>query len=168
LKPDGLFLAAMIGGETLFNVRDALTRAEMEITGGLSPRIAPFADKQQMGALMQRAGFALPVVDSDFITATYESLFHLMHDLRAMGEGNAVLERQKTFTRKSIFLRAQEIYAQSFADLDGRLPVQFEIIFMIGWAPHASQQKPLRPGSAQNRLAEALNTIEIKTGDMPT
>lgn len=167
LKPDGLFIAAIMGGETLFELRQCLAEAELEITGGVSPRVAPFADKPQMGGLLQRAGFSLPVVDSDIVTVTYDSIFPLMHDLRGMGEGNAVVERHKNFTPRKVFLRAGELYAQKFADPDGRIRASFEIIFLIGWAPHESQQKALRPGSAKTRLAEFLGTEEIGTGEKP-
>lgn len=167
LRPDGLFLAAMLGGETLYELRDCLSQAELEISCGVTPRVSPFADKQQMGALLQRAGFSLPVVDSDILTVTYESLFHLMHDLRRMGEGNAILNRTKKFTPQSVFLRAAALYAQKYADPDGRIRVSFEIIFLTGWAPHDSQQKPLRPGSAQTRLADHLGATEIPTGEKP-
>ncbi len=167
LKPDGLFVAGMLGGETLHELRACLSEAELEIYGGVTPRVAPFADKQQMGGLLQRAGFALPVVDSDIVTVTYDSLFSLMRDLRLMGEGNAIAERSKYFTRRSLFLRAAEIYASRFSETDGRIVASFEIIFLLGWAPHASQQKPLTPGSAQNRLADFLGTEEIGTGEKP-
>lgn len=167
LKPDGLFVAGMLGGETLYELRQCLQEAELELSDGITPRIAPFADKPQMGNLLQRAGFALPVVDSDIVTVTYESIFPLMHDLRLMGEGNAVLERAKTFTRRSLFLRAGELYTHKFAEPDGRIRASFEVIFLLGWAPHTSQQKPLKPGSATSRLADFLGTNEIGTGEKP-
>lgn len=167
LKPDGLFLAAMLGGETLYELRTCLQEAEISMTGGLSPRVAPFADKQQMGSLLQRAGFALPVIDSELVTVTYETMFHLMYDLRYMGEGNAIAERMRFFTPRSLFSKAAELYAQKYADPDGRLRATFEIIFLLGWSPHSSQQKPLKPGSAQTRLADYLNTEEIGTGEKP-
>jgi NADH dehydrogenase [ubiquinone] 1 alpha subcomplex assembly factor 5 len=167
LKPDGLFIAAILGGETLFELRRCLEEAEIELTGGVSPRVAPFADKPQMGDLLQRGGFSLPVVDSDIVTVTYDSIFPLMRDLRRMGEGNAVIERIKTFTPRSIFLRAGEIYAEKFAEPDGRICASFEIIFLIGWSPHSSQQKPLRRGSAKSSLAEFLGTEEIGAGEKP-
>lgn len=167
LKPDGLFIAAIMGGETLYELRQCLSEAELETTGGVSPRIAPFADKPQMGGLLQRAGFSLPVVDSDIVTVTYDSIFPLMHDLRAMGEGNAISERKKNFTRRGLFLRAGELYAEKFSDPDGRIRASFEIIFLIGWAPHDTQQKPLRRGSATTRLADFLGTEEIATGEKP-
>lgn len=167
LKPDGLFLAAMLGGETLHELRACLAEAEANLRGGITPRIAPFADKPQMGALLQRAGFTLPVVDSDIVTVTYESIFPLMRDLRLMGEGNAIIERSKNFTPRSLFLHAGALYAQKFAEPDDRIRASFEIIFLLGWAPHESQQKPLKPGSAKTRLAEFLGTDEIGTGEKP-
>ncbi len=165
LKPDGLFIAAILGGETLHELRRALMQAEMNIKGGASPRIAPFADKQQIGALLQRAGFNLPVVDSDIVTVTYDNIFKLLHDLRFMGEGNAIQSRNKTPPGKALFMEAARLYQEQFAESDGRIPASFEIIFMLGWAPHESQQKPLRPGSAKHSLAEALGSQEIKTGE---
>lgn len=167
LKPDGLFVAALLGGETLHELRACLSEAELELSGGITPRVAPFADKPQMGGLLQRAGFALPVVDSDIVTVTYDSIFALMKDLRLMGEGNAIAERSKAFTPRSLFFRAGELYAQKFAEPDGRIRASFEVIFLLGWAPHASQQQPLKPGSAQTRLADALGTDEIGTGEKP-
>lgn len=167
LKADGLFLASMFGGETLYELRESLMHAELELKGGVSPRVFPFADKQQVGALLQRAGFALPVVDSEILTVTYDNMFKLMHDLRGMGESNIISERSRVNPGKAFFMRAAEYYAENFAEDDGRLPASFEIIFMIGWAPHESQQKPLKPGSAENRLADALSTEEIKAGERP-
>ena len=167
LKPDGLFIAALLGGETLYELRQCFAEAELEIMGGLSPRVAPFADKPQMGDLLQRAGFSLPVVDSDIVTVTYDSIFPLMRDLRLMGEGNALIERRKTFTPRSIFLHAGNLYASKFSEPDGRIRASFEIIFLIGWAPHDSQQKPLRPGSATTKLAQFLGTEEIAAGEKP-
>jgi len=165
LKPDGLFLAAMTGGETLHELRHCLAQAETEIKAGLSPRVHPFADKQQAGALLQRAGFALPVVDSEIVEVTYPDSFALMRDLRAMGGGNIIAARQKTNPGKALFRRADEIYKESFPAGPDRIKASFEIIYLIGWAPHDSQQKPKRPGSADASLAEALETKEIKTGD---
>jgi len=167
LKADGLFVAAMFGGETLHELRESLMQAEMQLKGGVSPRVFPFADKQQMGALLQRAGFALPVVDSDIVTVTYENIFKLMHDLRGMGESNIILERSRTNPGKEFFMKAAEHYQEHFADREGRIEARFEIIYLIGWSPHESQQKPLKPGSAQSRLADALHTDEIKTGERP-
>lgn len=160
LKPDGLFMAAMFGGETLYQLRDALALAELEITGGASPRVFPFADKQQMGALMQRAGFSLPVVDSELITVTYDHLPKLMADLRAMGEGAVMQTRPRTIPPRHFFARAAAIYRERYAGADGRIESTFEIIFLSGWAPHEGQQKPLRPGSADHRLADVLHTRE--------
>ncbi len=165
LKPDGLFLAAMFGGETLHELRDSLTQTELKLKGGLSPRVFPFADKQQMGALLQRAGFALPVVDSETLTVTYDNMFALMHELRGMGESNIIRERSRLNPGKAFFIDAAQHYAQHHADPDGRIRASFEIIFLIGWSPHDSQQKPLKPGSAKTRLADALKTKEIKTGE---
>jgi NADH dehydrogenase [ubiquinone] 1 alpha subcomplex assembly factor 5 len=165
LKPDGLFLAALPGERTLHELRECLMQAELETSGGVSPRVAPFADKQQMGSLMQRAGFALPVVDSEIVTVTYQDLRGLLADLRGMGESNAVAARSRAFSGKKLWREAGRLYREKFAESDGRLPATFEIIFLIGWAPHESQQKPLRPGSAQKSLAEALGTNEIGTGE---
>lgn len=167
LKPDGAFVAAMLGGETLYELRQCLAEAELSLSGGVAPRVAPFADKPQMGGLLQRAGFSLPVVDSDIVTVTYDSIFSLMQDLRHMGEGNAVQSRDRRFTRRDLFLRAGELYAERFSEPDGKIRASFEIIFLLGWAPHASQQKPLRPGSAERRLADALGTQEITAGERP-
>ncbi len=158
LKPDGLFLGALLGGGTLNELREVLATAETEVTGGISPRVAPFADVRDMGGLLQRAGFALPVADSEPVTVRYDSLFALAADLRAMGATNTLVERLKRPTRKKLFLRAAEIYAKRFSDPDGRVRASFEVIFLSGWAPHESQQKPLAPGSAQVRLADVLKT----------
>jgi hypothetical protein len=163
LKPDGLFIACMAGGETLYELRSVLMEAELQTSGGASPRVFPFADKQQMGALLQRAGFALPVVDSDILRVSYRNLFHLMDDLRGMGESNIIAERRKTFMPRSFFMQADEIYGKRFRNNDGTITASFEIISLIGWAPHQSQQIPLRPGSAKIRLSDALGTKEIKT-----
>ncbi len=161
VKPDGLLLATLFGGETLRELRTALLEAEIETTGGVAPRISPFTDVRDAGNLLTRAGFALPVVDADVITVTYADMFKLMADLRAMGETNSVIERRKIPTRRDTFLRAAEIYRSLFADERGRLKATFQIITMTAWAPHASQQKPLRPGSATIRLADALKTQEV-------
>jgi SAM-dependent methyltransferase len=160
LKPDGLFVAALAGGATLTELRQSFAAAESEIEGGISPRVAPFADVRDLGALLQRAGFALPVTDVDRITARYDSAFALMHDLRRMGASNALIDRRRVPLR-----RAMLIYAERFADADGRLRATFDIVWLAGWAPHPSQQQPLRPGSAQTRLADALGTREISTGE---
>ncbi len=160
LKDDGLFIGALLGGETLYELRHAMTRAEMELYGGQSPRIAPFADLPQMGALMQRAGFNLPVIDSEKVTVTYDNTFKLMHDLRLMGESNMMAQRQKHFTPRHYFQKVEEIYQTHFTDGNKRLNATFEIIFVLGWNPHDSQQKPLKPGSAKTRLSDALKTQE--------
>ena len=167
LKPDGLFLAALLGGETLTELRQAFAAAEAEIEGGISPRVAPFADLRDMGALLQRAGFALPVTDIDRLTVRYDSAFALMHDLRRMGATNALTERRRTPLRRMTLHRMAEIYAARFADADGRLRASFDIIWLSGWAPHESQQKPLKPGTARARLADALGTKELPSGDKP-
>ena len=161
LRPDGLFLAAMLGGRSLDELRQTLAAAEVEVTGGVSPRVAPFADVRDMGGLLQRAGFALPVADSASLNVRYANFFGLAADLRAMGATNALAERIQRPARRQIFLRAAEIYAERFSDPDGRVRATFEIIFLSGWAPHESQQKPLVPGSAQMRLADALRTKDI-------
>jgi SAM-dependent methyltransferase len=165
LKPDGLFLAAMMGGETLTELRRAFAEAEVEIEGGISPRVAPFPDLRDLGALLQRAGFALPVADVERLTVRYGTVFSLMHDLRRMGATNALLERRRMPLRRATLLRMAEIYATRFADPDGRLRATFEIIWLSGWAPDPSQQKPLKPGSAKMRLADALGTQEIPAGE---
>jgi SAM-dependent methyltransferase len=165
LQPDGVFIAAFPGGETLYELRHALTHAELALSGGVSPRVFPFIDKQQAGALMQRAGFALPVVDSDIIKIEYTSLTRLMHDLRFMGEGNAIAARKKDIPPRSLFAHAEEIYKRDHAVPSGNLIATFEIIHVIGWGPADTQQKPLKPGSAQIRLADALGTNEIGAHD---
>ena len=165
LKPDGLFLAALLGGETLTELRQSFAEAEAELEGGVSPRVAPFADVREMGALMQRAGFALPVTDVERLTVRYSSPFVLMGELRRMGATNALVERRRTPLRRATLARMAEIYAQRFGDRDGKVRATFEVIWLSGWAPHDSQQKPLRPGSAQMRLADALGTQEIGTGE---
>jgi SAM-dependent methyltransferase len=162
LKPDGLFLAALAGGETLHELRFSFAAAESEIEGGISPRVAPFADLRDLGALLQRAGFALPVTDVDRVTVRYDSVFDLMHDLRRMGATNMLLARRRTPLRRATLLRMAEIYAQRFSDPDGRVRATFEIVWLSGWAPHPDQQQPLQPGSAKARLADALGTREIK------
>ncbi len=165
LKPDGLFLAALLGGDTLGELRQSFAAAESEVEGGVSPRVAPFADVREMGALLQRAGFALPVTDVERLTVRYSSPFILMSELRRMGATNALAERRRTPLRRATLARMAEVYAQRFADPDGKIRATFEVIWLSGWAPHESQQKPLRPGSAQVRLADALGTREIGTGD---
>lgn len=158
LKPDGLFLAAIPGSGTLQEMRDVLLSAEAELTGGASPRVIPFADVRDVGALLQRAGFALPVVDAETYTVRYDSLFPLMRDLRAMGMTNPLAGRSRVPVTRRFFVRAAELYAERYSDPDGRIRATFSIIYASGWAPHESQQKPLKPGSAKMRLAEALNS----------
>jgi SAM-dependent methyltransferase len=165
LKPDGLFLAALLGGDTLTELRQSFAEAEIEIEGGISPRVAPFPDLRDLGALSQRAGFALPVTDVDRLTVRYASVFGLMHDLRRMGATNVLTERRRVPLRRKTLMRMAEIYARRFADSDGRLRATFEIIWLSGWAPDESQQKPLAPGSAKMRLADALGTTEIPAGE---
>src|SRR3954471_3091161 len=165
LKPDGLFLAAMIGGDSLAELRAAFAQAETEVEGGVSPRVSPFADLRDIGALLQRAGFALPVTDVDRITVRYASPLALMHDLRRMGAGNALTERRRTPLLRSTLRRLVEIYAERFADPDGRVRATFEIVWLSGWAPHESQQQPLKPGSAKTRLADALGATEVSAGE---
>jgi SAM-dependent methyltransferase len=168
LKADGLFLAALLGGESLKELRDSLMRAELSVTGGASPRVSPFLDMRDMGALLQRAGFALPVVDSDIITVDYSSPLKLMQDLRGMGASNAALARLKTPTRRGVLLEAARLYSEIYGDGAGLVPATFQVIYAIGWSPHASQQKPLKPGSAAAKLAEALDTCEVSSGDKAT
>lgn len=165
LKPDGLFLGAMLGGATLSELRQVWLAAEAELEGGASPRVSPMAETLDGAALLQRAGFALPVADSERITVTYGDAFRLMRDLRGMGEANAALDRRKGFTRRATLFRMAELYQQRFADADGRIPATFEIVMLTGWHPHESQQKPLRPGQAASRLAAALDTQEYRLGD---
>ncbi|CAN7573880.1 methyltransferase domain-containing protein [Rhizobium leguminosarum] len=161
LKPDGLFMAAISGAGTLQELRDVLLATEVEMTGGASPRVIPFADVRDVGSLMQRAGFTLPVIDAENYTVRYDSLFPLMRDLRAMGMSNPLAARARPLTR-AFFLRAAEIYAERYSDPDGRIRATFSIIYISGWSAHESQQKPLRPGSAKARLADALKVDEHK------
>jgi SAM-dependent methyltransferase len=156
LKPDGLLLAAMIGGDTLTELRQSFAAAEAECEGGVSPRVAPFADLRDVGALLQRAGLALPVTDVDRVVVRYDSAFALMQDLRRMGATNILVERRRTPTRRATLLRMAQIYGERFADADGRIRATFDVIWLSGWAPHESQQKPLQPGSAKASLAEAV------------
>ncbi len=153
LKPDGLFLACVMGGDSLNELRQSLTAAEGEIRSGASPRVAPFADVRALGALLQRAGFALPVVDLDRAVTRYGDMLALMRDLRAMGATNALVARSRAPLRRDVLVRAAEIYGERFADSDGRLRATFDLLWLSGWAPHESQQKPLKPGSATTRLA---------------
>jgi SAM-dependent methyltransferase len=165
LKPDGLFLAAMVGGETLTELRQAFAAAESDIEGGASPRVAPFADVRTIGDLLQRAGFALPVTDTDRYTLRYDTPFALMAELRHMGATNALVARRRTPLRRATLLRMAEIYRQRFADADGRVRATFEIVWLSGWAPHPDQQRPLKPGSAQARLADVLGVREVSAGE---
>lgn len=167
LKPDGLFLGVMLGGRTLAELRAALAEAETRLMGGLSPRILPMGEIRDLGALLQRAGFALPVADAIRKTVTYRTAFHLIADLRAMGEGNALASRSRRTPPRALFPEAAGIYAKSFPAGDGRIAATFELIFLTGWAPDESQQKPLRPGSAAQRLADALGSKETPLGDTP-
>jgi SAM-dependent methyltransferase len=156
LRPDGLLLAAMLGGDTLTELRQCFAAAEAECEGGVSPRVAPFADLRDVGALLQRAGFALPVTDVDRVVVRYDSAFALMADLRRMGATNIMVDRRRTATRRATLLRMAQLYGERFADADGRIRATFDVIWLSGWAPHDSQQKPLRPGSAKAGLAEAV------------
>jgi SAM-dependent methyltransferase len=167
LKPDGLLLAALVGGETLHEVRESFATAEAEITGGASPRVSPFDEVSSLGSLLQRAGYALPVIDSDRHTVRYETPFKLFQDLRRMGATNALMERSRKPLTKKIIARAAEIYTERFRDPDGRLRATFDILWVAGWVPHESQQKPLKPGSAKMRLADALGSTEKTTGEKP-
>lgn len=157
LKPDGLFIACMPGGETLHELRTVLMETELSLAGGASPHVFPFADKQQMGALLQRAAFALPVVNSDILKVAYRDLFHLMDDLRGMGEGNALAVRRPAILPKAFFPMADTLYKSKFPDHDDKITASFEIISLIGWAPHVSQPQPLKRGSGQVSLKTALS-----------
>jgi SAM-dependent methyltransferase len=165
LRPDGLFLAALLGGETLTELRQSFAAAEAELTDSASPRVAPFADVRALGLLLQRTGFALAVSDIDRITVRYASPFALMHDLRRMGATNALIERSRTPLRRAVLIRMVEAYCRGFSDPDGRVRATFDVAWLSGWAPHESQQRPLRPGSAKVRLADALGTMEIPAGE---
>ncbi|MFN4283244.1 MAG: methyltransferase domain-containing protein [Alphaproteobacteria bacterium] len=165
LKPDGFFLASLLGGDSLFELRRCLMDAELRVEGGVSPRVSPMADIRDAGNLLTRAGFALPVADSDTITVSYANAFDLMKELRGMGESNAVAERRKTFARRQVLLEAAALYQKEYADDDGRVTVTFQTLYLGGWTPHESQQKPLRPGSAAHRLADALGSTEQPAGD---
>jgi SAM-dependent methyltransferase len=165
LKPDGLLMGAMLGGSTLWQLRQALAAAESEVEGGLSPRVSPFADLADAAGLLQRAGFALPVADSATIDVEYDGALALMRDLGAMGESNLVTERRRGLMRRATLLRAAAIYGERFALPSGRVAASFEVLFLHGWAPHDSQPKPLKPGSAAQRLADALGTAELSAGE---
>ena len=165
LKPDGVFMAAIFGGATLTELRQALTAAEAELLGGAGPRVAPFADTFDAAGLLQRAGFALPVADTDRVTVRYDHPLKLIADLRAMGETNVLVERARRPLTRPVLARACEIYAERFSDPDGRVRATFEILTLTGWAPHPDQQKPLRPGSAKMRLADVLGVPEQSAGE---
>jgi SAM-dependent methyltransferase len=167
LRPDGLFLGYLFGGQTLAELRAALAQAETEVSGGLSPRVLPMAEIRDLGGLLQRAGFALPVADSLTQTVLYRDIWRLMADLRAMGEQNALMGRLRHFTRRAIFTRAAQIYPAAYSIETGQIRATYDILCLTGWAPHDSQQKPLRPGSAAQNLADALNTREIHLTDRP-
>lgn len=167
LKPDGLAIAALFGGRTLEELRASFAEAEIAVEGGVSPRVAPMGELRDLGALLQRAGFTLPVADVDRFTVSYETPFHLMRDLRAMGEANALTHRRRGFTRRETMLKMAEIYAANYAGEDGRVRATFEIVYLTGWAPDPSQPKPLRPGSASQRLADALGVEETPLGEKP-
>ena len=165
LKPDGLFIGGMFGGATLHELRQSWLEAEAQVSGGASPRVAPFADVRDLGGLLQRAGFALPVVDSDSFRVRYPSALALMLELRAMGAGNVLRDRRRVPVGRHLLQRVEEIYAECFEDPDGRIPATFEMLVMTAWAPHESQQKPLQPGSASARLADALGVEELRVQD---
>ena len=156
----------MIGGSTLTELRQAVLQAEEELTGGASPRVAPMADVRDLGALLQRAGFALPVADSDVVTVTYATAYDLMREIKAMGASNVLTERRRVPMTRRLLTRIAEVYHERFTTEDGRIRATFEILTMTGWAPHESQQQPLRPGSARSRLADALGTTEKSAGDV--
>lgn len=165
LRPDGLFLGCLLGGRTLVELREVLMQAELTVSGGASPRLSPVAELQDMAALMQRAGFALPVVDSETVTVSYDNAFKLFADLRGMGETDAGLARNPATPPRALWAEAARLYAERYADADGRIPATFELLMLTGWAPHASQPQPLRPGSAAMRLAEALGAEERPAGE---
>ena len=165
LRPDGLFIGALLGGASLTELRQCLLAAESELSGGAGLRVSPFADGFDGAALLQRAGFALPVSDVDRVTVRYVHPIALLRDLRAMGETNVLLDRPRKPLSRSVLLRAMELYVDRFVQADGKVPATFEIITLTGWAPHESQQKPLKPGSAKMRLADALGTVERSAGD---
>ena len=164
LRPDGLMIAALFGGRTLHELRTALAEAEVETTGGLSPRVAPMGEIRELGSLLQRAGFAMPVADAERLEVSYATPLHLMRELRAMGETNIMAERRRAALRRATLARTCEIYARGFPAPEGRIAATFEIVFLTGWAPAEDQPKPLRPGSATARLADALGTKEVGAG----
>lgn len=165
LHPDGIFLAASFGGDTLHELRSCLGQAEIEIAGGLSPRIAPMGQIRDMGGLLQRAGLALPVADTQMTSVSYRDIWHLMHDLRAMGETNALNSRLRKPTSRQVFKRANELYLKAFPGSHGGIIATFEVLYLTGWAPDQSQPQPLKPGSANARLADALDTKEKPLSD---
>lgn len=165
LKPDGFFAAAMIGGASLNELRQSLMAAESELSGGVSARVSPFADAQDLSGLLQRAGFALPVADVDRVSVRYDTMFALMRDLRGMGETSTLDRRPRSPASRTLFFKAAEAYAQRFSDPDGRVRATFEIIHAAGWAPHPGQPRPKRPGSATVRLADALGVKEQSAGE---
>lgn len=162
LKPDGLLLAGFAGGETLSELRQSFMQAETELENGVSPRVHPFGDLRELGALLQRAGLALPVADSDSLTVRYHSPLALLQDLRRMGETNILHDRRRTFLRRATLMRAMQIYQEKFASEDGKIPSRFDLFYLAGWSPHESQQKPLKRGSAKMRLSDALGVAEQK------
>ena len=164
-EPDGLFVAVFFGGQTLHELRTSLAQAESQVTGGLSPRVLPMGDLRDLGGLLQRAGFALPVADNRTITVRYSKLADLVRDLRGMGETNALSTRHRSLGNRRLFAEAERQYRTHFSDSEGYLLATFEIVFLTGWAPDESQPKPLRPGSATKRLSDALDTTELPTGD---
>ncbi len=165
LKPDGLMIAVMFGGQTLYELRAALAEAEVKIRGGLSPRVSPMGEIRELGGLLGRAGLALPVADNITQTVTYETPLHLMRDLRAMGETNILAAQERNLLRRDLLMHASDIYTRAYSNDDGRVRATFEIVFLTGWAPSDKQQKPLRPGSAQARLADALSAEERPAGE---
>lgn len=165
LTPDGLFMAAFPGGDTLFELRRTLFEAEEELLGGVAPRVAPMIEVRDAGSLLQRAGFAMPVSDSDHFTVAYENPLKLLAELRAMGETNAQASRSRAFLRRDVLMRAAALYSERFAREDGKVLATVELISLSGWAPGPGQPKPLRPGSAKVRLADALGVKEQPAGD---
>lgn len=165
LQPDGLMLAATLGGQTLHELRSVLGQTEVELTGGLSPRVAPMGEIRDLGALLQRAGFALPVADSLLLHVEYKDAQSVMHDLRSMGENNALEQRNRRIPPRSLFEKAADLYKSAYPGADGRIKATYELVFLTGWAPDASQQQPLRPGSAKQRLADALSVQETPLPD---
>ena len=167
LRPDGLFLGVLLGEGSLAELRDAMTKAEAEIRSGIAPRVAPMADIRSLGALLSRAGLALTVADNDRLTVLYDTPLHLMRDLRAMGETNVLTAQDRHFLRRDVLARMMEVYTQTYQGENGRIRATFDLVYLTGWAPDPGQQQPLRPGSAQMRLADALGTTETPAGDRP-